>query len=83
MRWRRGAPGGGALEFEFCLDELPPLRLTCWFVSAAGDPAAPPLVDDLVFLTPAKARTTEDLFAMIHRWALRSLASSSSSFPES
>ncbi|XP_056269933.1 actin remodeling regulator NHS [Pseudoliparis swirei] len=35
--------------------------------SGAGDPAAPPLVDDLVFLTPAKARTTEDLFAMIHR----------------
>ncbi|CAF88110.1 unnamed protein product, partial [Tetraodon nigroviridis] len=39
----------------------------------ASDPAAPLLCeesrpeDDGVFLSPAKARTTEDLFAMIHR----------------
>lgn len=46
------------------------------FVSAdstPGDPAASLLCDesrpeeDSVFLSPAKARTTEDLFAMIHR----------------
>ncbi|XP_076582647.1 actin remodeling regulator NHS isoform X2 [Chaetodon auriga] len=41
--------------------------------STAGDNAASPLSDesrpedDSVFLSPTKARTTEDLFAMIHR----------------
>ncbi|XP_034387400.1 Nance-Horan syndrome protein [Cyclopterus lumpus] len=41
--------------------------------STAGDNLASPLVDesrpeeDHVFLSPTKARTTEDLFAMIHR----------------
>lgn len=52
------------------------MPFTDLFVSADSTPsesAASPLCDesrpeeDSAFLSPAKARTTEDLFAMIHR----------------
>uniref|UniRef100_A0A3B4CET1 Nance-Horan syndrome a (congenital cataracts and dental anomalies) n=1 Tax=Pygocentrus nattereri TaxID=42514 RepID=A0A3B4CET1_PYGNA len=38
-----------------------------YFKSTPSDPTVSPQMDEDVFLSPSKARTTEDLFAMIHR----------------